>query len=574
MFNLDTIAEITGIPLRETDPSAALLQLAEAALELTASRNVMVARMNDDLGSLELSIGVGIDWKDVSRDVRQVKISAEKGAGIIAYVAAKRERLVTGNVEKVPAYRDLISSSKSEVAMPIPDRFGRIRAVLNMESDQENHYTPEHLHFAEIIADMVGVVIEREESTRREEALELVGSALDRASTEEELLHNVLSIADEVLLFQSCSIFLFDPTQDTFVLTGSNGMLKDKVGTIGYRANEGLTGWVCANGTPLRIDQPQQDERWRGMWLEFPSEQVAAYLAVPIVYRNKSIGAIRVVRRVGDNPYSDTKFTEDDERLLISIAEQTAIGLENIRAVQRAIQIERMAAWGELSAKSSHMIGNRVFALKGDGNELGFLLDDDPMDRDELRKIQQSLMTNIERVEEILQEFRDFVMATQLSTVRADLNFLVRQAVDEVFPRRSEITLNYDFESTEPVVEVDARKMRRAISEIVENGLSFFEKGVLSVRTFIAGADIKKLVGAVRQREYYGIEIIDQGPGVEEDRKEMIFQPFHSSRVKGMGLGLSIVKGIVEAHGGAVAELGELGSGARFVILLPVPKSS
>lgn len=573
MLGLKTIAEITGIPRLEIEANTALLQLAELALKHTSSRNVMIARMNDDLGVLELSIGVGTEWSEVANDVRQVKVSAEQGAGIIAYVAAKGERLVTGNVENVPAYRDLISTSKSEVAMPIADRFGRVRAVLNLESDVENHYTSDHLVIAEIIADVVGTVVEREEARRREDALELVGSALDRAATEEELLENVLSIAEEVLLFQSCSVFLYDSTQDQFMLTGSNGMLKDKVGTIGYRANEGLTGWVCANGTPLRIDQPQQDARWRGMWLEFPSEQVAAYLAVPIVYRNKSLGAIRVVRRVGANPYSDTKFTEDDERMLLSVADQTAIGLENIRGVQRAIQIERMAAWGELSAKSSHMIGNRVFALKGDGNELGFLLEDDPLAREELRKLQRSLMTNIERVEEILQEFRDFVMATQLATVRADLNFLVREAVDEVFPRRSRIELTYDFEPSNPVVEVDARKIRRAISEIVENGLSFFEDGQLSVRTFAADQEIKNLVGAVRKKEYFGIEIEDQGPGVEADRKEVIFQPFHSSRVKGMGLGLSIVKGIVEAHGGVVAELGELGHGAKFVILLPVPKA-
>jgi signal transduction histidine kinase len=66
------------------------------------------------------------------------------------------------------------------------------------------------------------------------------------------------------------------------------------------------------------------------------------------------------------------------------------------------------------------------------------------------------------------------------------------------------------------------------------------------------------------------IEIEDSGPGVEDEAKATIFQPFFSKRVKGMGLGLSIVKGIVDAHGGEVFESGRLGHGARFVILLPL----
>ena len=68
---------------------------------------------------------------------------------------------------------------------------------------------------------------------------------------------------------------------------------------------------------------------------------------------------------------------------------------------------------------------------------------------------------------------------------------------------------------------------------------------------------------------YVVLEFADAGPGVPADQKERIFQPFFTSRVKGMGLGLSIVKGIVEAHRGQIREVGEPGKGARFVIFLP-----
>jgi signal transduction histidine kinase len=71
-------------------------------------------------------------------------------------------------------------------------------------------------------------------------------------------------------------------------------------------------------------------------------------------------------------------------------------------------------------------------------------------------------------------------------------------------------------------------------------------------------------------QEYIQIEFADQGPGVPEDLKKRIFQPFFTSRVKGMGLGLSIVKGIIEAHQGLLRETGTPGEGARFLIFLPV----
>ena len=66
------------------------------------------------------------------------------------------------------------------------------------------------------------------------------------------------------------------------------------------------------------------------------------------------------------------------------------------------------------------------------------------------------------------------------------------------------------------------------------------------------------------------IDFIDHGPGLSEQDRARVFQPFYTKKAKGMGLGLSIVKGIIEAHGGAILEIGnEDEQGAHFVVLLP-----
>lgn len=61
----------------------------------------------------------------------------------------------------------------------------------------------------------------------------------------------------------------------------------------------------------------------------------------------------------------------------------------------------------------------------------------------------------------------------------------------------------------------------------------------------------------------------DRGPGIPTENKERLFTPFFTTRSKGMGLGLSIVKGIVDAHQGVIGEVGRHGEGAHFIIVLP-----
>ena len=191
----------------------------------------------------------------------------------------------------------------------------------------------------------------------------------------------------------------------SYALRGSVGWRRDNQNEISYKRGEGFTGWVCETGKPILLDDPQLDPRWRGKYIEFPSDQIASFLAVPILARSKCIGVIRALRRKSGNRFLDNRFTENDQRILEAVAQEIALGIENIRNFNVVIRSERMIAWGELSAKSSHMIGNRVFALKGDINELGHLVSDEPADLKAIREVHTSLSANVVRIEEILQDF-------------------------------------------------------------------------------------------------------------------------------------------------------------------------
>lgn len=543
----------------DRDTDRGLTRVCQAALEIIPAPNAVVATMSRELGILEVTHGAGPQF-DLSLRGHQVQVDIGSGFGIIAAVAATGEAILTGDVHAHPHYKLRYESTKSEIAVPARDSNGRLRAVLNVESDQPNAFTEKHQHLCDALAAMVGVILEHRDDERRTEALMQVGRLMQTATEEEDLIQRVMRVGEEILGYQACSLFLYDERSATYVLRGSVSSLKDRIGSISYKPGEGCTGWVCETGRSILLDDPQSDPRWRGRFVEFPSDEIASFLAVPIMSRARCIGCFRLLRRKPGNRYLDVRYSPSDERVLEAIAEQFAVGLENIRNLERVVRDERMVAWGELSAKSSHMIGNRVFALRGDVNELGYQLGLPQIDQEELNELHRSLVNNITRVEELLQEFRDFLTATKLSLDTANLNETVEEIVRESFPKNAGVKLRLELADDLPQARIDVRKMHRALGELIENAVLHDDRGEITVRTFLP-QDIRG--------QWIGLEVSDTGPGVEPSKKQLIFQPFYSGRVKGMGLGLSIVKGIVDAHGGQIREEGTVGDGAKFVILLP-----
>jgi signal transduction histidine kinase len=554
------LAELIAKLTTESDSDAALNLIAQAARVHTSSRNVIIAVLNEYMGHLEIRSALH-DEVRAGEQLAKLALKVGDQEGIVGYVAATGSTVMTGNVLSEPNYRRLFESTISEIAVPIRDRNGRVRAVISAGTDRQDAYGEKDSEVLQVLADLSSLVLQQEQYVSHEEALIQIGSSL-REVTEEALLEHVINVAKDVLRLQACSIFLEDPLTDSFVLRGTVGWAKEQIGVIRYGRGEGFTGWVADTGQPILLTEPQTDPRWRGKYVEIPSNEIASFLAVPIIVRKRSIGAIRVLRRKTENRFLDNRFTPEDLRLLEAIAEQVAAGLENSRNVESVIRNERMIAWGELSAKSSHMIGNRVFALKGDVNELGHMLDDNPAPVEEIKAIQQSLVTNVTRIEEILQDFRDFVSATQIDRRPTDLNALLKETIAEVFPKRSGIELELKLDPELPRASADPKRLRRAISELIENSINQMETGTLTVAT-------REAAKGKEGRTMLEIEMSDTGPGVDADQKTLIFQPFFSKRVKGMGLGLSIVKGIVDAHGGEVYESGQDGEGARFIIHLP-----
>ncbi len=551
------------------DATTALYIVCSAAQEFVGSRNAMIAELDEDRSALTLRAGTGADWQPAYVG-QKTRISDEHGEGIISWTAISGASYVTGDVSGAAHYRKLIEGTKSEMASPIFDRYGRVRGVINVESDLQDRFDTDAQETLEMLAMIAGYAFDREESNLREEAFWEVGTALDEAETEQNLLARVSEVTQKVLRVSAYSVFLWDPAIEAFTLAdtvGSATLSKE----ARYMPGEGVTGWVCQHGLPIRLENPTTDPRWRGRHLEFPVEQIYAFLCVPIFGSNRTMGCIRAIRKRASNPFWDVPFTEDDERLLMAIADQLGAGLVKIRSVNKLITNERMAAIGELSARTSHMIGNRLFGISGEINELRYVLNEQPFDQAKAMEAVERLAAGIRRLEEIIQDYKDLVTATKIHLEEADLNAVVREAAMAMVPKSSKVDLRLELNDQMETFAFDANKIGRAVSELVENAMHFMSEGSIVVGTDVAAKSDFETAGWQRRAgKFAKIWIEDKGPGVEPERKNTIFGAYQSSRSKGMGLGLSIVKGIADAHGGTVFEDGVPGKGARFVVLIPM----
>jgi len=245
--------------------------------------------------------------------------------------------------------------------------------------------------------------------------------------------------------------------------------------------------------------------------------------------------------------------------------------VKNAQLVEQLVRSERLAAWGEVSARAGHMIGNRIFALRGHLNELDHLLSQSDVDRQAVGELLERVNVGIFRIEELLQEFRDFVKATELAKAPIDVNALVREAIEETPTAHVSVAITSELADPLPPVMGDAAKLKRCFAELIENAVNHLsEGGEVKIRTArIDGEAVRQICRRLPKEPMVEIEVTDSGPGIPEDLRSRIFQPFFSTRSQGMGLGLSIVKGIIDAHNGHICAADPRDGGGRLLILLP-----
>jgi len=233
---------------------------------------------------------------------------------------------------------------------------------------------------------------------------------------------------------------------------------------------------------------------------------------------------------------------------------------------QQVVRAERLATLGELAAGVVHELNNPLTSITVYAEYLVRKLEAagaDALDLEKLRKIGAS-------AQRILRFSRDLVQYARPSgrdMEPVELASVVRQSVSicDHLVERGGITLAVDVESKLPTIHAVAGQLEQVLINLITNAVHAIEGTGASGGTVVVRAADGGSAGVV-------IEVADSGPGVAEGDRERIFEPFFTTKAdgKGTGLGLPIVRNIVEQHGGQIAiGRSDLG-GAVFRVTLPV----
>jgi two-component system sensor histidine kinase HydH len=217
-------------------------------------------------------------------------------------------------------------------------------------------------------------------------------------------------------------------------------------------------------------------------------------------------------------------------------------------ALQRLAHERRLAALGTMSAVVAHELRNPLATLKGHAQLLVESLAPHPVEKAQAQHVVDAAW-RLERLSESLLELArtGAINATPVSPVE-----VVRAAIAHLEPSR--VVLETSAAPTS--WRLDATRLRQVVLNLVENALQAAPQAPVEVRV---ATEATSLV----------IEVRDHGPGVPPSERERIFEPFVTTRVKGVGLGLALARQVVALHGGAVEVVDARGGGACFRVTVP-----
>jgi len=226
------------------------------------------------------------------------------------------------------------------------------------------------------------------------------------------------------------------------------------------------------------------------------------------------------------------------------------------REEKRRQQSERerqLAALGEMSAVLAHEIRNPLASLKGHAQLLGEQLGDEP----KLQKKVERIVDEAKRLEELTSTLLDLVRSSSVSPRPSDPAQLLRDAAEAVDRARIRVE-SADAPSSWPL---DPLRMDQVLKNLLQN----------AVQASPDGAAVHASVGL--ERGALVVRVRDHGPGLPAGSEQQIFEPFHTTRVQGTGLGLAVARRIVELHGGQISGENQAEGGALFTLRIPLSPS-
>jgi signal transduction histidine kinase len=529
-------------------------------------------------------VNLGVSGTKRSLIERGYAYSVEQG--ITGRVYRSGMSYFSNDVSQDPGYLPIPGwEGGSEICVPLRDG-ERVFGVINLENSHKQAFLESDQILVETLA---GILSSLMTNARRYQALRrnlsqlsaVRKTALDISADLDldTLLKRIVHRACELVHARGAEIGLLDEDQPGIRVQTSENPWYDFTGHF-IPLGKGVAGQVLLHGHSLRVaDYNRWSERlWPSTQVEFKSAA-----GIPLLLKGQVIGTLVVM---DDDPVRE--FTEEDIETLELIARNISLAIQNARlyrelqeridalrqAENRLVQSERIAVAGRLTASIAHEINNPLQALQ---NCL-YLADRNDLSSANRKKYLSMARAEMERLVSTVQRMLDFYRPGVRDRQATDINQLITRIIALVEPQltRNKIQVTTELAPGLPQVMVVPSQIQQVLLNLILNSMEAMPNGgLISLQTVLCESITPTRRKSRKPSRPVGVEILlsDSGPGISSAERERIFEPFYSSKDSGLGLGLSVSYGIIQAHGGMLSVVSKPQPGACFRIALPEENS-
>ncbi len=541
----------------------AILQLAlRDAVALFGADSGSIALIHPETGLLEIEVSVGL-----GRRGRGLRLPLSRG--ITGWVAAHGRHARVADVARDPRYVPARAGVRSEAATPI---FGHPAAsplrrvvvgVLNLDSNRPNAFGADDARrlraVAEEIASLIRNVWRYDEARARARDLDRLLSLSRRIMSEETregVLSRIVRGAASLLRASAAGVFELPEGDESLAWVAAHPSRLRRNASIRLPVEHSLLGAVALARETVNIPDFRHSDPFLSQCLA-RNRALGACLATPFAASAFSRGALAVFSA------PDRRFSDRETELLHTLGAVAALSLQRADLARRLLNVEdtlrrgeRLASIGLIAAEVAHEIRNPLTVIRLLARNLAGGVGEDPArarDAEVLtRKIDQ-LNGILERVLGLARGSEPDLQPIALNSIVEDLALLLRHKL-----AAQKVRLKLRLSPHLPSVKADRGQIEQALLNLALNALhAMRDGGRLSLATG-ASAD-----GA-------WIEVRDTGRGISKARLKTLFDPLLGARATGAGLGMAIVRKIVQAHAGKLEVRSRPGAGACIRILLRI----